>query len=69
MPGFVLTLPIAAGPLFLASAESSFVTGHVLNVDGGFHAAGLLFEDDTTVPAHADLPSGNGEGAGKGAVT
>ena len=36
---------IAAAALFLASDESSFVQGHILNVDGGFRSAGLLFED------------------------
>jgi NAD(P)-dependent dehydrogenase (short-subunit alcohol dehydrogenase family) len=43
---------IAAAALFLASAEASFVTGHTLNVDGGFNAAGLLFD-----------PEDNGNGA------
>lgn len=33
---------IAAAALFLASDEASFVCGHVLNVDGGFGAAGLI---------------------------
>ena len=37
---------IAAAVVFLASPEASFVNGHVLNVDGGFNAAGLQFEDD-----------------------
>jgi NAD(P)-dependent dehydrogenase (short-subunit alcohol dehydrogenase family) len=37
---------IAFTVLFLASKESSFVNGHVLNVDGGFHAAGLQFADE-----------------------
>src|SRR5262249_39427422 len=36
---------VAAAVLFLASHESSFVNGHILNVDGGFDAAGLQFDD------------------------
>ena len=35
---------IANVALFLASDEASFVSGHILNVDGGFGAAGLIFE-------------------------
>lgn len=35
---------IAAAAAYLASDDASFVTGHVLNVDGGFHAAGVLFD-------------------------
>ncbi len=34
----------AQAALFLASDEASFVSGHILNVDGGFDAAGLIFE-------------------------
>ena len=37
---------IAAAVFFLASAESNFVTGHVLNVDGGFMSSGLLYDPD-----------------------
>lgn len=35
---------IAQAALFLATQEASFVTGHILNVDGGFGAAGLMNE-------------------------
>ncbi|MGQ0636583.1 MAG: SDR family NAD(P)-dependent oxidoreductase [Planctomycetaceae bacterium] len=37
---------IAAAALFLASDESSFIHGHILNVDGGFCAAGLMFDPE-----------------------
>ena len=37
---------IAAAALFLASEESGFVVGHILNVDGGFGSAGLRFDPE-----------------------
>jgi 3-oxoacyl-[acyl-carrier protein] reductase len=37
---------IAAAVLFLASREASFIQGAILNVDGGFDAAGLRFNDE-----------------------
>ncbi len=49
---------IAAAVAFLTSADASFVSGHVLNVDGGFNAAGLIFADDDS----AALPAGAGLG-------
>jgi 3-oxoacyl-[acyl-carrier protein] reductase len=35
---------IASAAVFLASDEAQFVNGHTLNVDGGFGAAGLIFD-------------------------
>jgi 3-oxoacyl-[acyl-carrier protein] reductase len=35
---------IASAAVFLCSAEANFVNGHTLNVDGGFQAAGLIFD-------------------------
>src|SRR6478672_3773333 len=49
---------IAAAVLFLAARESSFVTGHVLNVDGGFNAAGLVFDQNDDAEAAAPAASG-----------
>jgi 3-oxoacyl-[acyl-carrier protein] reductase len=37
---------VAAAELFLASEEASFACGHILNVDGGFLNAGLMFEPE-----------------------
>lgn len=34
---------IAAAAVFLAGPDSSFMTGHILNADGGFLSAGLMF--------------------------
>lgn len=34
---------IADAAAFLASAQSDFINGHTINVDGGFAAAGLMF--------------------------
>jgi 3-oxoacyl-[acyl-carrier protein] reductase len=35
---------IADAAVFLASPEADFINGHTLNVDGGFAAAGLIFD-------------------------
>ena len=50
---------IADAMVFLASEESGYVQGHTLNVDGGFAAAGLIYEmkpktlDDSADPGRA----------------
>jgi len=36
-----MALEIAAGVLFLASPEASYITAHVLNIHGGYLAAGI----------------------------
>lgn len=35
---------VASAAVFLASEECTFTTGHVLNVDGGFDAAGVMYD-------------------------
>lgn len=35
---------VAGAALFLASADAAYISGHTLNVDGGFNAAGLLLD-------------------------
>lgn len=65
---------VARAALFLASDESSFVAGHVLNVDGGFDAAGLMFdpEDEAADPLSQEATvacsprCGNGDGRAAG---
>ena len=37
---------VTAAAVFLASDEASYITGHVLDVDGGFGAAGVIFEPE-----------------------
>jgi 3-oxoacyl-[acyl-carrier protein] reductase len=41
---------IAAAALFLCSEDATFVTGHVLNVDGGLAGAGVIYD-----PAKGEL--------------
>jgi 3-oxoacyl-[acyl-carrier protein] reductase len=71
---------IAAAVVFLSSREASFVNGHILNVDGGFNAAGLQFTDQdarSSRDAAAEIPNlaasnANGHGVrltAKGPVT
>jgi len=44
MGGYAERDEIADAAVFLASSEADFITGQTLNVDGGFGAAGLLFD-------------------------
>jgi hypothetical protein len=40
------TIIVTAAAVSLASDEASYITGHVLNVEGGFGAAGEIFEPE-----------------------
>ncbi|MBI1897230.1 MAG: 3-oxoacyl-ACP reductase FabG [Acidobacteria bacterium] len=42
---------IAAAVAFLASDDATFITGHTLNVDGGFVSSGLIFDLDDAAGA------------------
>ena len=46
MKRYGLPSEVAAVVSFLASEDSSFVTGHTINVDGGFIASGLINSSD-----------------------
>lgn len=41
---YALPEEVAHAAVFLAGDESAYITGHTLNVDGGFNAAGLLLD-------------------------
>ena len=51
---------MASAALFLACDDSSFITGEILNVDGGFNAAGLIFPQERLTR--------NGSGSGRSPV-
>ncbi|MGH8617656.1 MAG: SDR family NAD(P)-dependent oxidoreductase [Burkholderiales bacterium] len=50
LPRAATPADIASAAVFLASDESGMVTGHVLNVDGGFQTAGIIWPDEPAVP-------------------
>lgn len=39
---------VAAAASFLCSEDATFITGHVLNVDGGFASSGVLYRETDT---------------------
>jgi len=46
IPRFATPDEVAAAVAFLASDDCSMTTGHVLNVDGGFSASGIIYRDE-----------------------
>ena len=46
---------VAGAALFLASADAAYVTGSIVNVDGGFDAAGLIFSYTELTTVKSDV--------------
>ena len=55
---FGLAHEIADAALYLAGENAGFVTGSVINVDGGFDAAGLMFSYDELTSLKSDERDG-----------
>ena len=47
---------IAGTALFLASNDAAYLTGSIVNVDGGFDAAGLIFSYTELTTVKSDVP-------------
>ncbi len=45
IPRYAAPGEVAAAVCFLASEEAAFINGHILNVDGGFMASGIVLRD------------------------
>ncbi len=52
---FGLARDIAGVAVFLAGDDAAYMTGTVVNVDGGFDAAGLIFSYDELVTVKSDV--------------
>ena len=52
---FGLAGDIAGVAVFLATDDAAYMTGSVVNVDGGFDAAGLMFNYDELLKVKSDV--------------